>query len=168
MKDRRKKPLWRKVNTRTHGVRHCGGEARWVRNTKADAQDGAMRRSMHAGQRNGRDYTPLFRFLLSKLGQDWDAVHSEAVSRLDTDEPVWWMVTLDPNEHQGYFRAGESSYFSRLTVDEHNRLVKVDPGLTVAMMEPSCACCTHTFNGARFVRAYDVERHLGTRPLDAD
>ena len=160
MKDRRKKPLWRKVNTRTHGVRHGGGEARWDRHTKAEAQNEALIGSMHAGRRNGRDYTPLFKFLLSKVGQDWDAVHSEAVSRLDSEEPIWWMVARKDAEKARFFRAGESSYYSKLWIDADNRLAKVDPDWGVEDMEPSCACCTHTFNGMTLSRDYDAERYF--------
>jgi hypothetical protein len=67
----RKEPLYRKVNTRTRGVHHHkGGRARWERGTKAATQNEAQRGSMHAGGQNGLDYTPLFRFLLSKVGEE--------------------------------------------------------------------------------------------------
>jgi hypothetical protein len=44
---------------------------------------------------------------------------------------------------------GESTYYSGLFVDDENRLRKVDPDLGPESMARSCACCTHTFNGAR-------------------
>lgn len=151
MRGGQKEPLYRRVNTRTHGVHHGGGEARWARNTKAE-----RRASMHAGQRNGLDYTPLYRFLLSKVGQDWDAVHSEAVARLDGAEPIFHMVALREDDEQDYIRSGESSYWSGLRVNALNVLEKVAPDLTVDDMVPFCACCTHTFNGARFTRAFEL------------
>ncbi len=150
-----KKPLYRKVNTRTHGVRHgVGGEYRWQRNTKAETNSAETRGSMHSGQRHGLDYTPLFRFLMSKIGKDWDAVHSEAVSRLDRPDPIFWMVASSREEGRPFVRIGESRFVSGLFVDEDNKLALVDPDLTVEDMKPSCPCCTHTFNGKRFTRKY--------------
>lgn len=74
----RKEPLYRKVNTRTRGVHHYkGGRARWERGTKVAQQNEGERGSMHQGVQNGLDYTPLFRFLLSKVGENWNDVHSE-------------------------------------------------------------------------------------------
>lgn len=145
-----KEPLYRRVNTRTRGVRHGGGEARWDRHSKA-----GMAASMHAGQRNGLDYTPLFRFLLSKVGQDWDHVRSEAVARLDGVEPIYWMVARSELDERPCVVMGETSFWSGLKVDELNRLVKVAPDLTLEDMVPGCACCTHTLNGVRFTRRFE-------------
>ena len=143
------------MNTRTYGVRHgSGAKARWERNTKAAGLDGAKHGSMHSGQRHGFDYTPLFKFLLSRVGKDWDAVHSEAVARLDHDDPISWMVATDRSEGRALFRAGESSYFSGLFVDDQNRLAVVDPDLTPQTMQPFCACCTHTLNGVRLTTPF--------------
>ncbi|OYU38219.1 MAG: hypothetical protein CFE33_16740 [Pseudorhodobacter sp. PARRP1] len=150
-----KEPLYRRVNTRTHGVHHGGGEARWARNTKATKTSEAVRGSMHPGHRHGLDYTPLYRFLLSKVGQDWDAVHAEAVARLDRPDPIFEMVALRKEDEQDYIRCGESSYFSGLRVNAANQLEKVAPDLTVDDMMPFCACCTHTFNGERFTRRFE-------------
>lgn len=148
---RRKEPLYRRVNTRTHGVRHnSGGEYRWSRGREDRAGRGAMSSKNH-----GLDYTPLFRFLLSRVGRDWDEVHSEAVSRLDRPDPLFWMVALSEDEKKPYVVMGESSYYSGLFVDETNTLRVVDPNLRVEHMEPSCACCTHTFNGVPFVKKYE-------------
>jgi hypothetical protein len=151
----RKGPLYRSVNTRTHGVRHGhGGEYRWSRHAKKKSKSSLG--SMHAGQRHGRDYTPLFRFLLSRVGDDWSAVYSEAVSRLDRPDPIFWIVARSERDKTPYVRVGESTYYSGLYVDEDNRLARVDPHLTVNDMELSCACCTHTFNGVPFTRPYSA------------
>lgn len=149
-----KKPLYRKVNTRTRGVVHGGGEYRWMRNRKGEKRNEAMRGSMHAGQRHGLDYTPLFKFLLSKVGEHWDAIYSEAVSRLDRPDPIYWLVARSEGEKKDYVCVGESSFYSGLHVDADNRLALVNPGLKNEDMEPGCACCTHTFNGERFVRPF--------------
>lgn len=150
---RGKEPLYRRVNTRTHGVRHGGGgEFRWSRNARKE--DRRSHGAMGGKRRNGLDYTPLFRFLLSRVGDDWVAVHSEAVARLDDPEPIHWLVARTQAERKPFVRVGESSYFSGLYVDENGRLALVDPSLRVEDMEPGCACCTHTFNGVPFVRKF--------------
>lgn len=146
-RDGRKKPLYRKVNTRARGVRHrTGGDYRHERNTKnADQRRG----SMHGTTQRGLDYTPLFRFLLSKVGEPWDAVHSEAVARLDRPDPIFWMVALHEADRKPMIRVGESTYYSGLFVDEDGRLQRVDPTLGPEDITPGCTCCTHTFNGVR-------------------
>jgi len=147
----RKKPLYRSVNTRTHGVHHgSGGDYRWSRRREDRVHAGAM----GGNSRRGLDYTPLLRFLLSRVGEDWDAVHAEAVARLDRAEPIFWLVARSKAERQHFVRIGESSYYSGLYIDEDNRLRLVDPALHVEDMEPVCACCTHTFNGVPFTRKY--------------
>ncbi len=149
----RQKPLYRSVNTRTHGVSHGhGGDYRRSRHAKRESK--TRLGSMHPGQRHGRDYTPLFRFLLSRVGDDWSAVYSEAVARLDRPDPIFWIVARSDRDKTPYVRVGESTYYSGLYVDEAHRLARVAPDLTVNDMEPSCACCTHTFNGVPFTRPY--------------
>lgn len=153
-----KKPLYRRVNSKTHGVGHGdGGKAKWERNTKKSARDPSMRGTMHKTHRHGLDYTPLFKFLISKVGQDWTDVHREAVSRLDRDEPIFWLVSLTQEDGQPYVRIGKSSYFCGLYVDDENRLALVDPNLTADVMKPFCACCTHTLNGQRLTQSYAAE-----------
>ncbi|MFD9897352.1 hypothetical protein [Mesorhizobium sp. NPDC059025] len=150
-----KDPLYRSVNTRTHNVRHnYGGEYRWSRQRGDPLEN---KGSMHAGQRRGRDYTPLFRFLLARVGEDWTAVHREAVSRLDREEPIFWLVARNQMEKRAFVVVGENSYYSGLYVDEENRLAIVDPALSVEQMEPTCSCCTHTFNGKPFTKPYKAE-----------
>jgi len=96
------------------------------------------------------DYTPLFKFLLSKVGTDWNEVFSEAKSRLDRQGPIFWIVALHENEKRDYVRIGESTYFSGLFVDNNGVLQLVNPMLKALDMKPFCSCCTHTFNGKVF------------------
>lgn len=105
---------------------------------------------MHGKQRRGLDYTPLFMFLLSRVGSDWDSVYREAVERLDRPEPIFWLVALNEADRCAVVRLGESSYYSGLYVDEGGILQRVDPGLKPEDLTPTCTCCTHTFNGVRF------------------
>lgn len=149
MRGAQKEPLYRKVNTRTHHVDHGmnGGEARWERNTKATKANGSMRGSMHPGHRHGLDYTPLYRFLLSRLGRDWDAVVSEALPRIANRDALYHLVARHSDEECAFVRLGENSYWSGLRVNAANLLEKVALDLTAEAIEPGCTCCTHTFNG---------------------
>lgn len=148
-----KEPLYRKVNTKARGCSHIkGSNFRYVRNKKNPDE------GMKQGVSRGLDYTPLFRFLLSKVGEDFDHVHSEAISRLDRKDPIYWMVKTDRNRKfdwqvsdisgcsEGKFRFG-NAFFNTLYVDSDNKLQKVDPSITVNDITPNCDCCTHTFNG---------------------
>jgi hypothetical protein len=145
----RKDPLFRKVNTQTHGVRHgTGGDYRTQR--EALAQSDATRSAMHGKGRRGLDYTPLFRFLLSRVGSEWDSVYSEAVARLDRPDPIFWLVARHEGERREMVRMGESTYYSGLYVDDAGLLQVVNPDLRAEDLTPFCNCCTHTFNGVRF------------------
>lgn len=149
------KPLYRRVNTRARNVRHRhGGDYRHQRNTKRERDADETRGAMRGHQRRGLDYTPLFRFLLSKIGEDWSEVYGEAAARLDTTEPIYWLVARQPHERRDRVRIGESTYYSGLYLDTDNRLRAVDPSLGPETMEPFCSCCTHTFNGVRLTRKY--------------
>ncbi|KTC40452.1 hypothetical protein AO265_21005 [Pseudomonas sp. ABAC61] len=133
-----KQPLYRKVNTRTRGVSHkVHPPYARQRHSKALAAKEQQRGSMHSGLRLGLDYTPLFRFLLSRVGEPWDAVFSE-----------------DEHERTDYVRIGHFSFFSGLYVDAEGRLQMVDPQLRAANMSPDCPCCTHTLNGVPFGQPY--------------
>jgi hypothetical protein len=155
--NRVKEPLYRKENKLAIGYRgDIGGDFRHTRNTKKFKRSDNHLSGMGGNKQRGVDYTPLFRFLLSKVGEKWDAVYSEAVSRLDREDPIFWMVyTEDPvvdfhhpdQEMKESFRAGESSMYSKLMVDENGILQYVNPNLTINDFHKTCHCCTHTFNG---------------------
>ena len=158
----RKAPLYRKVNTTAHGVHHrTGGAFHEERHSAAVRNTEAAHLSMHGKKHRGLDYTPLFRFLLSKVGSSWNEVHAEAMSRLDRSEPIFWLVALRPQDEQEYVRTGEASYFSGLRVDDQGILQIVNRSLGPESLAPQCACCTHTFNGVRFTRPYDVSQRAG-------
>jgi hypothetical protein len=109
---------------------------------------------MHGRKQRGLDYTPLFKFLLSKRGEPWNEVHSEAKARLDREEPIFWLVALPGHERKPYVRAGESSFYSGMYVDEAGLLQLIDPSLGPSSLTPSCKCCTHTFNGVPFTKPF--------------
>ncbi|NMM48908.1 hypothetical protein [Marinigracilibium pacificum] len=148
--DRNKKPLYRKVNTRARGVHHdFGGDFKNSRHKKAETSE-QTKGSMHGKKERGLDYTPLFRFLLSKVGKDWDEIFSEVKSRLNKTEPIFWLVALDENDKKDYVRVGNSTYFSGMYVDITNKLQLSNPELKAKDLEPFCDCCTHTLNGKVF------------------
>lgn len=148
--NREKKPLYRKVNTKTWGVRHgFGSDFKKNRHKKRDSLE-QIKGSMHGKKKRGLDYTPLFRFLLSKVGSDWDEVFSEAAARLDKTEPIFWLVALNPEEKEEYIGVGESTYFSGMFVDENKKLQLTSSKLKPKDLKPFCNCCTHTFNGKVF------------------
>lgn len=145
-----KSKLFRKVNTKTFNVHHnFGGDYRDTRNSKKEILEQAKGK-MSAKKDRGLDYTPLYKFLISKVGCDWNDVFSEAKSRLDKAEPIFAIVALKVNEKQDFVRIGQSSYFSGLYVDHNNILQLSNPNLNAKDMKPFCSCCTHTFNGKLF------------------
>jgi len=141
--------LYRSVNTTTpHHSNHPGAEYRWERNSKKLPHELLpQRESMHGKQNRGRDYTPLFHFLLKKVGQPWAKVFSEASARLDTTEPVFWLVAMYEHQRKDLVRTGESSFFPGLFVDENSILRQVNPAITRKDVAVTCHCCTHTFIG---------------------
>ncbi|MFY3384743.1 hypothetical protein [Paracidovorax sp. MALMAid1276] len=161
---RKKAPLYRKVNTTAHRVHHGrGGDFSDDRNARATQLGDSARSPMHGRRQLGLDYTPLFRFLLSKVGTQWDAVYSEARSRLDRPDPIFWLVALQPSQRHRYVRIGESSYYSGMCVDDNGTLQLVDPGMGPSSLVPQCQCCTHTFNGAPFTRRF-VDLYTSLEP----
>jgi len=150
------KMLYRKDNTKARGhINQSVKHARYDRNTKEGLKKSML--TAKGSTKSGRDYTPLFMFLLSKVGQKWDVVFSEAASRLDDKDAVWYVVAQyeeEKNGEDGVICTGESSYFSQLCVDDDGFLQKVNPNFSNEMLYPSCPCCTHTFNGKPFVNKY--------------
>ncbi|MCL2075657.1 MAG: hypothetical protein FWH15_04315 [Betaproteobacteria bacterium] len=150
MQKSQKSPLYRRVNTTAHCVRHlAGGSFADERNTKQTIRSEASRQSMGGKKRRGLDYTPLFKFLLSKVGHEWNAVHAEAVRRLDRSDPIFWLVALHEHERKDCVCIDSASLYSGLYVDEAGLLQVVNPAFNPYSLAPFCRCCTHTFNGVR-------------------
>lgn len=168
---RGKAPLYRKENKTAYGFKGNRGDdycnSRHTKQTRQDTLNEVSRLGMKGKVERGRDYTPLFRFLLSKVGKDWDEVHSEAVSRLDKKAPIFWMVAIHEAEKRELVCMSESAYWSGLYVDENNILQKVNPELTIHDIYPYCACCTHTFNGELVTNKYDDGRVKLSRRIQA-
>ena len=162
---RKKEPLYRQVDTTAHRVHHGqGGDFSDDRNTRTTQTDETARSPMHGRRKLGLDYTPLFRFLISKVGTRWDDVFSEAVARLDRPDPIFWLVARQPHERRRYVLIGESSFYNGLYVDEAGTLQHVDPLVGPSSLVPLCRCCTHTFNGTPFTRPFAGSG----MPLDPD
>ena len=145
-----KEKLYRKVNTKTYNVHHwSGGDFKHSRHTKKETLE-QTKGKMSRKQERGLDYTPLYKFLLSKVGSNWDDIFSEAKTRLNDAKPIFHMVALREDEKKDFIRLGESSYFSGLYVDDNGILQLCNPNLRAFDMKPFCSCCTHTFNGKIF------------------
>lgn len=146
-----KKPLYTKINKTARGLNHLGGgEYRHERHKKVQPE--GNRKSMYRRDKCGYDYTPLYKFLLSKVGQDWTGVHSEAVARLDQEDPIFRMVAILEKDRQDIVHVSDFSYFSGLYVDENNILQKVNPNVGLNDIHVWCTCCTYTLNGIRVPR----------------
>ena len=146
--NREKEPLYRKTNKRALNYRgNTGGDFRHVRHTKEMANFDGQRMGMGGKKERGRDYTPLFRFLLARVGKKWEDVHKEAVSRLDTQDPIWWMVAAPGETKNEVVWIGENSRWSGLFIDNDGILQKINPNISIDDLKPTCSCCTHTFNG---------------------
>ncbi|EAZ8979994.1 hypothetical protein CGN00_24335, partial [Salmonella enterica] len=107
-KNKFEKKLYRTVNTTTYNVPHLhGDEYRWDRSKNKIVHSELPRFLPMSGKTNrGLDYTPLFMFLLSKTGEKWDQVYSEAIRRLDKPDPVFWLVALHEKDRMNFVRCG--------------------------------------------------------------
>lgn len=146
------KPLYRRVNTKVigvHNIHNVGSDAKFDRNTKS-----GLNKSMKNKVNRGLDYTPLYMYLISKVGEDWDIVFSYAIKRLDKEDPIYYLVAKTEFDKRDIVRCGESSYYSGLYVDENNILQKVNTNLKNEDLHPGCWCCTHTFNGKVYINKY--------------
>lgn len=148
------KPLYRKVNTK---ARHCnhmrGGDAKYDRGAK-----NGVSKSMKRDVERGLDYTPLYKFLLSKVGEDWSNIYNSIVNRVEDKDTIFWMVARFKTDKKDIVRVDESTYYSGLFIDEDNILRKVRPELRNEDLYPSCPCCTHSFNGKPFNNKYTLEQ----------
>jgi hypothetical protein len=126
---RAKELLYRKENKVSLSTKYYivkGGEFRYQRNTKEFLNNDSSHAPMNSGK-YGYDYTPLFKFLLSKVGKKWDIIFGEVKSRLDKEEPIFWIVALHQHEKRDIVKCGESSYYSGLFVDDQGLLQIVNP-----------------------------------------
>ena len=80
-------------------------------------------------------------------GSEWNEIFSEAKSRLDKTEPIFWLVALNKDDKKDVIRVGESTYFSGLYVDDDGLLQRSNPEIRTTDLNHYCDCCTHTFNG---------------------
>lgn len=145
-----KKPLWRK---KSKDIRVSDIHAKYDKNTKK-----GTRRSMCASK-HGRDFTPLYMFLLNCTQKEdivfFDDAYREARQRLDVVDydRIWDIISKhkDLDIIPPVCRIGESTYYSTLYVDLDNVLRVAHPEVTNETLYPYCTCCTHTFNGKPFI-----------------
>lgn len=143
------KPLYRKENKVSLSNKYnvsTGSEYRYQRHSKAFLNDDRNHKSMTSGK-YGYDYTPLFKFLLSKVGSDWDKIYAEAKARLNDPEPIFWMVALQESERRSIVRLGDSTYYSGLFVDDDGILAIVNPNISSTELPDPHPGETISFNG---------------------
>lgn len=143
------KKLYRKENKVSLSNKYYvskGSEYRYERHTKAFLNDDRNHKPMNSGK-HGYDYTPLFKFLLSKVGSDWDQTYSEAKARLNDPLPIFWMVALHQSERRDIVRLGETSYYFGLFVDAKGKLAIVNPDVTSNELPEPYPGETLSFNG---------------------
>jgi len=98
--------------------------------------------SMKGLRNKGRNYAPLFLYLLNKgIGRDTDSLISELKSRLDTIKVVFWMVKT-PEEianaehvHASCVRIGENSFWSTLTYNKDKVLFLVEKDFNIVLQD---------------------------------
>ena len=149
-----KKPIYRKLNeVGTYGHLEPLTKYRFDRHKKTPV--GNKMRTKHKEFRY--DYAPLFRFLLSKVGQPWEPIFQECQSRLNDIKPLMRMVVnvnerglvVDRNPDgnmEKYCFMGEMSAWSTLYVDEVGLLQFVDKDYVKTDENPYPEQ-TFTFNG---------------------
>jgi hypothetical protein len=161
MKSLKKDPLYRKVNTKTRFVHHLhGSDYKYDRNTKEEKlkeEEEFKRQTMHKKVNRGLDYTPLFKFLLSKVGKNFDEVFKEAKSRLDKEEPIFYMVEKGEPKNE-IFCGNENDYYNSLYIDEEGILRKVNENYSQQKSLIRCRCCTFTFNGKVIAKKKDENK----------
>ena len=135
----KKEPLFRKKRNNesfSHHNNRNHADYKHIRNTKKHkiTEDGDFvvkcKEGMHNTSPNGYDYTPLYRFLQSKVGKKWNDVFSEAKSRLDKEEPIWHIVYLSKPDIE-ITRWGEGTYYHTLYIDENNILQYTNKNATL-------------------------------------
>lgn len=164
-------PLYRKINKIVAGRTEVFGmqkRAKYDRHTKVGQRTSMSSQNTWKSEMSMYDYSPLFQFLLKKVGCNWAEVWKECQARLNTIEPVLCMVVnvgrnglvVPFNEYSQFssywagdalpyepcFLAGYDSYFSTLYVDENHILQFVDPDFVPKTRE-YYTHGTETFNG---------------------
>ncbi|PCJ56316.1 MAG: hypothetical protein COA79_19295 [Planctomycetota bacterium] len=150
MKPKRIKLLYRKVNTKARGVWHLKGpKYKHSRNAKSENKS-----RMTQGHRRGLDYTPLYNYLISKVGQPWEDIYSFALPRVECEDFIFRIVSIDKDLAEEYICVGENSYYSVLLVDSEGVLEFANPKIDHHSLTPDCSCCTHSFNGKPFSKIF--------------
>jgi hypothetical protein len=151
-----KKPLFRKekkTGLSCHYYVERGGQHRHDRHSKKMKQFDGDHLPMNSGK-FGYDFTPLYMFLLSKVGQNWDKIYSEACDRLpleyrerifDLIQTIEGTIVDDRKQIREVVRGGESAYYSALKVED-GILLKINPEFNPQNVF-GCLCHTHSFNG---------------------
>ncbi len=105
----------------------AGGEYKWKRAKIKKDPD-----IYHVPMRSvkcGRDYTPLYRFLMSKEGYNFDEVYSEAVSRVDNKMRIFDIIKTA--SAFPVVRIGDGTYYHTMYIDKDKILKFVDKSFSI-------------------------------------
>lgn len=129
MKRTKLKPLYRTACRPTYGHFKENKHYRHIRNKKKTVIEGEESvdtdTKMVRQRKDVRqlDFTPLYKYLQSKVGEDYDTVYSNVVERIPRNQRgVIDYIVMADNTGDGVARLGESTYFRTLYVDENNKL----------------------------------------------
>lgn len=86
--------------------------------------------------RRGLDYTPLLRFLLSRVGSDWDGVYARRSPGSIAPIPSSGSSHGTSTSKREMVRMGESSYYTGLYVDAAGILRVVNSALRAKDLTP--------------------------------
>jgi CRISPR/Cas system-associated endonuclease/helicase Cas3 len=114
-----KKPLYTKVNRRSYQssqYEYSGGDHKHLRNTKKFKNLDAKRISMKGRNIQARDYTPLYKYLISNVGRSWDDIYSEIKPRLkgierEVKNPIFYIVEINTILKDGKLYYSEDHFF---------------------------------------------------------
>ena len=131
-------------NTRLYEYYYTTTKNRYRYNRHSKDMDKANKKS-HKNNTNCSysriyDYSPLYKFLLKNVGNNWSEIFRVCQSKLNDMEPITKMVinvntrglVIDNvdikniNQYTPYFKSGPNTCFSTLYVDENNIIQYVD------------------------------------------
>lgn len=173
------KQLYRSANKSTYQntlTEKTAKHFRYTRNTKIMSGSIVKRGKMQPNNNLGYDYTPLIKFLFSRLNQNFDITFSEinlilnnGLHKPKVKTEILSMINVlvhkqviindnIVNDNNGnilssFFRFGEATYYDSFYIDNDNNL-KLIKDITKEIFEfcdYACHCHTHSYNGKKYI-----------------
>lgn len=146
------KPLYRKekkTGLMTQYYVNRGGEYRWERSKSVTPNRvyDALKQQMKS-RKLGMDWQPLYNFIMSNVGCNYDETYSKALKRCNKFRDEFnkhWAYLF--NDDRDIVRLGENTYYSALTIDEFNNIQIRNTGAEPIKGGSFSFGYTHSFNG---------------------